>query len=300
MNAAAPILDPAILAEKYVQQVHEEITSLNVSLKVLGLIASDDKPSLAYARATKQKFNDAGIEYDLRYVERLELEKEIVSANQDPAIHGIFIYFPVFDNQQDSYLRNLVDYKKDIEAGSLIWTRKLYENDRYAMTEDQAKKALLPCTPLAILKILTEIGAYASDIERPINEKVVTIFNRSEVIGRPLAVMMSNDGAVVYSFDVNGVLKFVNAEPHETNISRKDALRASDIVITGVPGRSFDKIQGNEIREGAVCLNFSSIPNFADDINTFTDIYIPRIGPMTVAMCMRNLTRLYKNFHQVS
>ena len=141
LNAAAPILDPAILAEKYVQQVHEEITSLNITLKVLGLIASDDKPSLAYARATKQKFNDAGIEYDLRYVERLDLEKEIVSANQDPAIHGIFIYFPVFDNQQDSYLRNLVDYKKDIEAGSLIWTRKLYENDRYAMTEEQAKKA---------------------------------------------------------------------------------------------------------------------------------------------------------------
>ena len=111
---------------------------------------------------------------------------------------------------------------------------------------------------------------------------------------------MSNDGAEVYSFDVNGVLKFVNAEPHEININRKDALKISDIVITGVPGRSFDKIRGNEIREGAICLNFSSIPNFTDDITTYTDMYIPRIGPMTVAMCMRNLTRLYKNFHQVS
>ena len=300
VNTATPILDPSILAEKYVQQVHEEITSLNVTLKVLGLIASDDKPSLAYARATKQKFNDAGIEYDLRHVERLDLEKEIVSANQDPDIHGIFIYFPVFDNQQDSYLRNLVDFKKDIEAGSLFWTRKLYENDRYAMTADQAKKALLPCTPLAILKVLTEIGVYATDIERPIKGKVITIFNRSEVIGRPLAVMMSNDGAEVYSFDVNGVLKFVNAEPHEISISRKDALKLSDIVITGVPGRSFEKIGGDEIREGAICLNFSSVPNFADDINTYTDIYIPRIGPMTVAMCMRNLTRLYQNFHLVT
>lgn len=300
MTLTIPILDPAILAEKYVQQVQEEITSLGVTLKVLGLIASGDKPSLAYARATKQKFNDVGIDYDLRHVERLELEKEIIAANEDPGFHGIFIYFPVFDNQQDSYLRNLVDFKKDIEAGSLFWTRKLYENDRYAMTENQAKKALLPCTPLAVLKILTEIGAYSLDVKRPIQGKTVTIFNRSEVIGRPLAVMMSNDGADVYSFDINGVLKFVDAEPHETSISRNDALKQSDIVITGVPGYSFDKIQGSEIRQGAICLNFSSTSNFADDINTCTDMYIPKIGPMTVAMCMRNLIRLYTNFSQAN
>lgn len=300
MTLTIPILDPAILAEKYVQQVQEEITSLGVTLKVLGLIASGDKPSLAYARATKQKFNDVGIDYDLRHVERLELEKEIIAANEDPGFHGIFIYFPVFDNQQDSYLRNLVDFKKDIEAGSLFWTRKLYENDRYAMTENQAKKALLPCTPLAVLKILTEIGAYSLDVKRPIQGKTVTIFNRSEVIGRPLAVMMSNDGADVYSFDINGVLKFVDAEPHETSISRNDALKQSDIVITGVPGHSFDKIQGSEIRQGAICLNFSSTSNFADDINTCTDMYIPKIGPMTVAMCMRNLIRLYTNFSQAN
>lgn len=300
MTLTIPILDPAILAEKYVQQVQEEITSLGVTLKVLGLIASGDKPSLAYARATKQKFNDVGIDYDLRHVERLELEKEIIAANEDPGFHGIFIYFPVFDNQQDSYLRNLVDFKKDIEAGSLFWTRKLYENDRYAMTENQAKKALLPCTPLAVLKILTEIGAYSLDVKRPIQGKTVTIFNRSEVIGRPLAVMMSNDGADVYSFDINGALKFVDAEPHETSISRNDALKQSDIVITGVPGHSFDKIQGSEIRQGAICLNFSSTSNFADDINTCTDMYIPKIGPMTVAMCMRNLIRLYTNFSQAN
>lgn len=300
MTLTIPILDPAILAEKYVQQVQEEITSLGVSLKVLGLIASGDKPSLAYARATKQKFNDVGIDYDLRHVERLQLEKEIIAANEDSGFHGIFIYFPVFDNQQDSYLRNLVDFKKDIEAGSLFWTRKLYENDRYAMTENQAKKALLPCTPLAVLKILTEIGAYSLDAKRPIQGKTVTIFNRSEVIGRPLAVMMSNDGADVYSFDINGVLKFVDAEPHETSISRNDALKQSDIVITGVPGHSFDKIQGSEIRQGAICLNFSSTSNFADDINTCTDMYIPKIGPMTVAMCMRNLIRLYTNFSQAN
>ena len=296
MSSPSPTLDPAILAEKYFRAVKQEVASLDVTLNVLGFIASDDEPSLEYARATNQKFNEIGINYDLRYIERLDLEKEIIAANENPNIHGIFIYFPVFNNQQDSYLRNLVDFRKDIEAGSLVWTRKLYENDRFVLSVNQQKKALLPCTPLAILKILTEIGAYATDIEQPMADKVVTIFNRSEVIGRPLAVMMSNDGATVYSFDVNGAMKFIEAEQYETDISREKALKQSDIVITGVPGDSFCKIQGSEIRNGAVCLNFSSCPNFKDDIVNFTDTYIPRIGPMTVAMLLRNLLRLYSNF----
>ena len=298
MTSTTRILDPAILSEKYVRQVSEEIERSGVKIKVLGLIASDDKPSLAYAGATKQKFDSIGIKYDLRHVERLELEKEIDQANQDPSIHGIFIYFPVFHNQQDDYLRNRVDYRKDIEAGSNYWTGKLYANDRLALSDDQRKKALLPCTPLAILKMLTEIGVYTTDEQRPISGKIVTIFNRSEVIGRPLAVMMSNDGARVYSFDLNGALEFVDATTHETSISRAQALMASDIVITGVPGGSFDKIRCDEIKPDTICLNFSSEPNFEDDIDSHTNIYIPRVGPMTVAMCMRNTLRLYKNFHQ--
>jgi methylenetetrahydrofolate dehydrogenase (NADP+)/methenyltetrahydrofolate cyclohydrolase len=124
----------------------------------------------------------------------------------------------------------------------------------------------------------------------------VTIFNRSEVNGRPLAVMMSNDGARVYSFDINGPLLFENAKPYEVKITRKEALARSDIVITGVPHKSFDKIRSEEIRPGTVCVNFSTWPNFADDISEHTDIYIPKVGPMTVAMCMRNTLRLYRNF----
>jgi len=300
LNRSRQILDPAILAEKYVEEVRNDITHLGVKLNVVGLIASDDKPSLSYARATKEKFDTVGIDYDLRQVARLELENAINAANQEPGIHGIFIYFPVFNNQHDDYLRNQVDFMKDIEAGSTYWTRKIVANDRMAVSGDESRKAVLPCTSLAIIKMLTEIGAYAIDSGRPIEGKVVTIFNRSEIIGRPLAVMMSNDGAKVHSFDINGPLEFVDAVPSESSITRKQALLESDIVITGVPSDSFKKIGSDEVHEDTICLNFSSVPNFEDNIGTHADIYIPRIGPMTVAMCMRNTLRLFMNFHQVS
>ena len=290
-------LDPARVAEKYVAEVKVQVEGISTRIKVVGLIASHDKPSLAYARATQQKFDAIGIDYDLRNIERLDLEHEILALNASPDVHGIFIYFPVFHNEQDSYLRNLVDYRKDIEAGSQYWTHKLYTNDRLAVPGDPLKKALLPCTPLAIIKMLAETGICDPQDEHPLAGKTVTIFNRSEVIGRPLAVMLSNDGAKVYSFDINGPLLFTNAKPAEVDISRSAALATSDIVITGVPSQHFEKVRGDEILPGTVCLNFSSVPNFADDIEPHTNIFIPKVGPMTVAMCMRNTVRLYKNFH---
>jgi len=291
------IVDVAEIAEKYLDELKANVRQLGATPRVVGYIASDDLPSITYAKATKRVFNEIGFDYDLRQIKRLELEQEILSANENPSIHGIFIYFPVFNSQEDDYLRNLVHFTKDIEAGSRYWTRKLNVNDRLATEGDQQKKALLPCTPLAIVKILDDISEYGSE-SGPMAAKTIAIFNRSEVIGRPLAVMMSNDGALVYSFDENGPFEFQAGQPKETRITRKEALAASDIVITGVPNEQFKKIKSAEISKNTICINFSSVQNFDDDVRQHVRIFVPRVGPMTVMMNMRNMIRLYKNFHQ--
>jgi methylenetetrahydrofolate dehydrogenase (NADP+)/methenyltetrahydrofolate cyclohydrolase len=265
-------------------------------MQVVGFIASDDRPSVSYANATRRVFTDAGFNYDLRHVKRLELEAEIIKANADEDVHGIFIYFPVFSNQEDDYLRNLVHYTKDIEAGSLYWTRKLDTNDRSATDKDTNKKALIPCTPLAIVKVLDDIGEYG-DGDLPLAGKKITIFNRSQVIGRPLAIMMSNDGAMVLSFDEHGPLEFKAGAPKETSLDRSSALAQSDIIITGVPGSDFELVKPEEVPDDAVCINFSSEQNFTEDVKSHVRAFIPRVGPMTVAMCMRNTIRLFEHFH---
>ena len=287
-------MDPARIAEQYRREVREEIRLLDRSPKVILFLTTDNADSKTYAQYTRNACEDVGIDYELRRVTRLELEEAILSANQDDSIHGIFNYWPVFNNEQDAYLRNQVDYRKDIEGLCLYWTRKLYDNDRSA---GDNKKAILPCTPLAVLKLLTEAGVYRTDIERPIEGKKICIFNRSEIVGRPLAMMLSNDGATVYSIDINGPLKFVDAKPSETEISRSEALSSADIVITGVPSPDFESIGSAEIKADAICLNFSSIANFKEDVDSPGRIFIPRVGPVTVAMCMRNSLRLFKNFH---
>ena len=290
------IVDPAEIAKKYLLQLKGSVARLGKNMHVVGFIASDDQPSLSYANATRKVFTDAGFNYDLRRVKRLELEIEIIKANEDKEVHGIFIYFPVFSNQEDDYLRNLVHYTKDIEAGSLYWTRKLNTNDRSATDEDTNKKALIPCTPLAIVKVLDDIGEYGNG-DLPLAGKAITIFNRSEVIGRPLAVMMSNDGAMVLSFDEHGPLEFKAGAPNETSMDRRSALAQSDIIITGVPGSGFAFVKREEVPSNSVCVNFSSEKNFNEDVQSHVRTFIPRVGPMTVAMCMRNTIRLFENFH---
>lgn len=94
----------------------------------------------------------------------------------------------------------------------------------------------------------------------------VTIINRSEVVGRPLAALLANDGASVYSVDINDVRQFSRGEGikkprHESQIkpgwTLENCLPLSDVVISGVPGEKF-KVPVSLLRRGAVCINFSS------------------------------------------
>ena len=112
---------------------------------------------------------------------------------------------------------------------------------------------------------------------------------------------MANDGADVTSFDVNGPLRFVPAgegrhrHAIETDVDRARALAEADIVITGVPSRAFPLVRASGIKDGAVCVNFSTLKNFDDDVVTKARAFVPRVGPMTVTMALRNTVRLVRN-----
>ena len=143
----------------------------------------------------------------------------------------------------------------------------MYQNIRF-LDADKLQKSVLPCTPLAIIKILEYLRVYNTIL--PYGNRLfghsITIVNRSEVVGRPLAALLANDGACVYSVDVTGVQQFTRGEGikkkrHEVvdkdGWTVEDCVPLSDVVISGVPGDSY-KFPVHLLREGAVCINFSS------------------------------------------
>jgi methylenetetrahydrofolate dehydrogenase (NADP+)/methenyltetrahydrofolate cyclohydrolase len=293
-------IDPATVAQRIREEIRAQLQNARVPLHLVGILAGDHSPSLTYALYAQRACLELGIGFELRRLPRLGAEGAIRSANADPEVHGIIVYYPIFGTEQDAYLRDLVAPEKDIEGLHSTWARHLYENRRF-VDAAKTKKAILPCTPLAILKLVEGAGFFHAQ-GRPLEGRTVTIFNRSEVVGRPLACMMAHDGARVYSFDIDGPLQFLPpADPDsahcvvETAISRADALASSDIVITGVPSKAFDLVHGHELRPGALCINFSTFKNFSDDIEGKAACFIPRVGPMTVLMVIRNALRLQQN-----
>jgi 5,10-methylene-tetrahydrofolate dehydrogenase/methenyl tetrahydrofolate cyclohydrolase len=296
----ARLVDPSAVAASFRAQLRDEVSALAEPLTLLGLLADGDAPSATYAAYTQKGCDDVGIRFVLRHVRQLEAEAALREASADSAVHGILVYYPIAGPASDRWLRELVDPRKDIEGLHSFWARCLYENRRFVDAE-RSLQAVLPSTPLAILKLLDEAGASQPGTARPLDGVTACVFNRSEVVGYPLAAMMANDGAQVYSFDVDGPKLFVpgdGEDAHRTRatfITRRDALARSNVVITGVPSRSFPLVTGQEIQAGAVCLNFSTLRNFADDVVEKAGVFVPRVGPMTVTMALRNTVRLYKH-----
>lgn len=230
------------------------------------------------------------------------------------------MYYPIFNNRQDQYLQQIVDVSKDVEGLSHRYIFNMYQNIRFLDPETKRQKSILPCTPLAVIKILEYLHIYNTILPygNRLFGKTICVVNRSEVVGRPLAALLANDGAHVYSVDITGVQEFTRGEGikkrrHEVvdkeGWTLADCAPLCDVVITGVPGDKF-KFDTKLLKEGAVCVNFSSEKvretgsfdqsirenmtdileqNFGPEVKERASIFVPSIGKVTICVLMRNL-----------
>jgi 5,10-methylene-tetrahydrofolate dehydrogenase/methenyl tetrahydrofolate cyclohydrolase len=131
------------------------------------------------------------------------------------------------------------------------------------------------------------------------NNPVVSVVNRSEIVVRPLAAMLADSGATVYSIDVDTILRFspngrLHRCPHTTTL--EDCLAESNVVVTGVPHADF-QIPTDYLAEGTTVVNVSEFTNVDEGsiLLARPDIkYIPQVGKVTVAVLEQNLVRLHQ------
>ncbi|KAK9388620.1 hypothetical protein V1515DRAFT_552992 [Lipomyces mesembrius] len=291
------------VANVYTSEIKKSIEELGRKPKLVGFLANADPAARMYAEWTGKTCVEIGFVFELREVDKEELEDYIVLSNEDDDVDGIMIYFPVFGNRQDQYLQQVVSKNKDVEGLSHLYIQNLYHNVRY-LDDAKTQKSILPCTPLALVKILEYLGVYNMILPygNRLYGKTITIVNRSEIVGRPLAALLANDGAVVYSFDIDSVQKFTRGEGirlrshrvSDVEVKLEDIALMSDVIITGVPSENY-KFETRYIKDGAVCVNFSTAKNFSPDVKTKSSLYVPSVGKVTVTMLMRNLMRLITN-----
>lgn len=292
------------IAKKYTDEIKAQTSKLGHKLTLVGLLANKDPAAKLYANWTGKTASQLGFNYKLVDIPKEQLEEEIYQANSDKDVDGMIVYFPVFGDRQDQYLQQCVSIDKDVEGLNFQYISNMYHNVRY-MNESHTKKSILPCTPLAIIKILEYLGVYNNLLNYGdrLYGKTITVVNRSEIVGRPLAALLANDGAVVYSADINDIqlyergdgLRLKQHRVTECTKTLEECAKSSDIIITGVPSKDY-KFPTEYIKRGAVLVNFSSEKNFdSEEVKKVASMYVPMIGKVTIAMLLRNLLRLRQN-----
>lgn len=184
-------------------------------------------------------------------------------------------------------------------------------NESPAETVPEGRKSLgpiYPCTALAVFRILESFQSeknVASTKKRLFENTIISIINRSEVLGLPLATMLSNQGATVYSIDVNSVLQFlpngkIRREPLSTTVEQ--CIRQSSVVVSGVPSCSFC-IPTEWIPSNATVVNVATEKSNFDE-ETLVDVpgvtYVPHVGRVTVSALEYNLMCLHRCYHASS
>ncbi|KJA29778.1 hypothetical protein HYPSUDRAFT_174632 [Hypholoma sublateritium FD-334 SS-4] len=329
------------IAATFRDEVKDSLAKCTTRPRLVGILATSSSPSKYYAEFTRKQCEDLGVEFTLKLTgaaispdlgEGEGVEEAIIEANEDESIHGIMVYFPIFGVVQDHYLQQIVSPLKDVEGLHFKFHYNLYHNIRFiepmsllASTNtlpvptdiaDREElpagtvKSIIPCTPLAVVKCLEFTGVYNKIL--PYGDraygKTITVINRSEVVGRPLAALLANDGARVISVDINSIQEYTKRPRvptdttesltvqryhprhvvHPSHLSLQEALALSDVVISAVPSQSY-KVKTEWLKDGCVCINVSGEKNFEKDVRDKASIYIPAVGKVTIFMLIRNL-----------
>lgn len=294
------------IAKEFVDEITAQLTELKFKPKLVGFLANDDPAAQMYANWTGKTCEGLGFEYELIQVDKNDLESSLIKANKDDNVNGIMVYFPVFGDNQDQYLQQLISTEKDVEGLNFMYYHNLYHNVRFLDAPYNEQKCILPCTPLAMVKILEYLGVYNKILHygNRLYGKKIMVVNRSEIVGRPLAALLANDGATVYSVDINNIQQYSRGDDllekrHkavqlDSTHTVESLAPTCDVIITGVPSDSY-KFPIEYITNGSVVINFSSSKNFPDEVKQKAGLYVPSIGKVTIAMLLRNLLRLIKN-----
>ncbi|MCY0907875.1 bifunctional methylenetetrahydrofolate dehydrogenase/methenyltetrahydrofolate cyclohydrolase FolD [Sulfobacillus sp. hq2] len=241
------------------------------------VMVGDDPASAVYVRNKHRASTQAGM--DSRQVllpasattgQVLEM---IEMLNQDPSIHGILLQLPVPPHIDAQVIIKHLDPRKDVDGLTPTNMGRL-------MT---GQPGLRPCTPLGIMELLSRYHV-------PIAGKKAVIVGRSQLVGKPLALLLLEKDATVC---------VLHSKTPNPSIMAQDA----DIVVAAV-GRPH-LVQADWIKPGAVVIDVGinrTAQGLVGDVDfpavlTRAGYITPvpgGIGPMTIAMLLSNTWQAFQ------
>ena len=271
---AAQLLDGRILSAQVEQSIKTRVEALAQKGCVPGLtviLVGDDPASQTYVSNKEKACARLGIRSrTLRMpkdISQETLEKAILEANEDPAVHGILVQLPLPKHLDESRALALILPQKDVDGFHDVNMGRLARGE----------ECVVACTPKGALYMLKSAGI-------PLEGKEAVVVGRSNIVGKPMALLLLQENATVTIC-------------HSRTRDLAAQTRRADILVAAIGKPRF--ITANMVKPGAVVVDvginrvdgklcgdvdFDAVSQVASFITP-----VPGgVGKMTIAMLMDN------------
>ncbi|MDA3815051.1 MAG: bifunctional 5,10-methylenetetrahydrofolate dehydrogenase/5,10-methenyltetrahydrofolate cyclohydrolase [Patescibacteria group bacterium] len=279
----AKIVDGKKIAERISSEVRREVVELQKNGKRLPglaiLLIGEREDSKLYVKLKEKEARKVGLNIHVYRCSQETSEDDIIKTiehlNQDDEVDAILVQLPLPEGFDTNKIIEKIDPKKDV--------------DRFH--PDNVKKLLETCSHEEVIPpVLQVVIEILKDVDFDLNEKKVCVISNSEIFGKSLEKVLECQG---------GKVDLISADDADL----KEKTIKADLLISAVGRPEFiggDIIKGNVViidigitKEGKDILgdiNFKEAEGKASFITP-----VPGgVGPVTVAMLLKNTLTLYK------
>lgn len=271
------ILDGKNIKKVVLDEIKSEVNNLSVKPKLVVIQVGNNEASNVYIKQKSNMCEYVGYEYEHIKLENSVTEEDVINVinrlNNDEKVTAILVQLPLPDGMDTNKIVNSISPKKDVDGLTDLNNGMLFHG----------KDTLYSCTPYGVMELLDRYDISVSG-------KNVVIVGRSDLVGKPMAMMMLDRDATV-------------TVCHSKTKNLKEFTKNADILVVAVGKPNL--ITEDMISDGVVILDvginrtdtglcgdvlFDSVKDKCSYITP-----VPGgVGQMTVAMLSKNVLKAYK------
>ena len=275
---SAVIMDGKALAERIKGEIANNVLKMNKKPALGTILVGSDPGSIAYVDGKHRDCAQVGIKSIKVNLPESATTAEVINAvnelNQNPECTGFIVQLPLPKLVSTEEVLLAIDPNKDADGLNPINLGKFV----------LGKNTIIPCTPKAILTLLTEYKINLSGTK-------VLIIGRGTTVGRPLSILLSqkpNNATVTLA--------------HSATSNLLELMKQADIVVAAIGSSYF--IKPGMVKDGATVIDVGITrtdnglvgdvdPAVAQSVSVFAPMP-GGVGPLTRAMLLKNIIELAK------
>ena len=276
---SAVIMDGKALAERIKGEITNKVLKMDKKPALGTILVGSDPGSIAYVDGKHRDCAQVGIKSIKVNLPESATTAEVIKAvnelNQNPECTGFIVQLPLPKLVNTEEVLLAIDPNKDADGLNPINLGKFV----------LGKNTIIPCTPKAILALLTEYKIKLSGTK-------VLIIGRGTTVGRPLSILLSqkpNNATVTLA--------------HSATSNLPELMKQADIVVAAIGSAHF--IKPGMVKDGATVIDVGITrtdqglvgdvdPAVAKSVSAFAPMP-GGVGPMTRAMLLNNIIELAKS-----